>query len=65
MSRNDTSGSFAIGFIIGALIGLAVSTFYAPYSGKELRMKMADMFTDIAARTDKFRHPEKYSRIKP
>ena len=65
MSQNNTSSSFAIGIIVGALIGLAVGILYAPYSGKESRMKMADMVTDLAARTDKFRHPEKYSRIKP
>ena len=65
MSDNHNISSFAIAFIMGAAIGLAVSILYTPRSGKELRMKMAYMADDLAARIHRFNHPEKYSRIKP
>ena len=65
MSNHDTSRTIAIGFIAAAAVGLAVGILYASHSGKELRLKIADMFDDMAARIDKFGHPEKYSRIKP
>ena len=65
MSNNDTGSSFAIGFFMGAIIGLAVSMLYTPRSGKEFRGKLAYIVDDMSARIDKFSHPEKYSRIKP
>jgi gas vesicle protein len=49
------------GLLIGGLLGL----IFAPYSGKELKMKIADIVDDFTGRVNKFREPEKYSRIKP
>jgi gas vesicle protein len=37
MSDKDTGSSFAIGFIIGALAGVAVGFLYAPKAGRETR----------------------------
>ena len=37
MSDEDTSKSLAIGFILGAAIGLAIGFLYAPHTGKETR----------------------------
>ena len=52
---------FGSGFIIGCLLGM----LFTPYSGRELRMKLADITDDMADRVNKFKEPEKYSRIKP
>ncbi len=54
-----------IGLGSGLLLGSLLGILFAPYSGRELRMKLADMADDIAARVNKFKEPEKYSRIKP
>ena len=37
MSDEDTSKSLAIGFIVGAAIGLALGFLYAPRPGREMR----------------------------
>lgn len=37
MSDRDTGSSFAIGFIIGAIAGVAIGFLYAPKAGKETR----------------------------
>ena len=37
MSEKDTGSSFAIGFLIGAVVGVAVGFLYAPKAGKETR----------------------------
>ena len=49
------------GFLIGSLLGI----LFAPYSGKGLRKKLTNIKDDIADRINKFKQPEKYSRIKP
>ena len=49
------------GLLIGGLLGLLLT----PYSGRELKIKIADMTDDLTDRVNKFREPEKYSRIKP
>lgn len=64
MFNHGTTRIIAIG-LAGAAIGLAFGILYTPYSGKKLRLKIADKFDDVAARIHKFGHPEKYSRIKP
>ena len=37
MSDKETGSSFAIGFLIGAVVGVAVGFLYAPKAGKETR----------------------------
>ena len=37
MAEKDTGNSFIIGFILGALAGVAVGFLYAPKAGKETR----------------------------
>ena len=48
------------GLLVGGVLGL----LFAPESGKELRMKLTDISTDISGRINRFKEPEKYSRIK-
>jgi gas vesicle protein len=37
MSDKDSGSSFAIGFLIGAIAGVAIGFLYAPKAGKETR----------------------------
>ena len=37
MTDKDTGSSFAIGFILGAVAGVAIGFLYAPKAGKETR----------------------------
>ena len=54
-----------IGLGTGVLVGSLLGILFAPYSGKELRNKLTDIKDDMADRINKFKEPEKYSRIKP
>lgn len=36
-NERDTAGSFTIGFLVGAAIGVAIGFLYAPRPGKETR----------------------------
>ena len=54
-----------IGLGAGLLIGCFLGMLLTPYSGRELKIKIADMTDDLTDRVNKFREPEKYSRIKP
>ena len=65
MSDHSNNRPFATGLIAGAAVGLAIGMLYTPRSGREIRMKIADVLDDMAVRVEKFSHPEKYSRIKP
>jgi gas vesicle protein len=53
-----------IGLGAGLLIGSLLAILFAPFSGRELRMKLDDIKDDIKDRTRRFKEPEKYSRIK-
>jgi gas vesicle protein len=37
MTERDSGASFAIGFIFGAVVGVAIGFLYAPKAGKETR----------------------------
>ena len=37
MAEKDTGTSFAIGFILGAVVGVAIGFLYAPKPGRETR----------------------------
>ena len=47
MASKDSAPGFAIGFIVGAAIGLATAFLFAPKSGKEIRELLKDKATDI------------------
>jgi gas vesicle protein len=52
MSEKDGGNGFLLGFILGALAGVAVGFLYAPKSGKETRAilkEKADEFKDRAS----------------
>ena len=42
MSDKDSGTNFAIGFLIGAIAGVAIGFLYAPKSGKETRAMLAE-----------------------
>ena len=42
MSDKDSGTSFAIGFLIGAIAGVAIGFLYAPKSGKETRAMLKE-----------------------
>jgi gas vesicle protein len=52
---------FGSGLLIGSLLGILLT----PYSGRELRMKLTDITDNITDRVNRFKEPEKYTRIKP
>jgi gas vesicle protein len=46
MSDKDT-GSFAIGFLIGAIAGVAIGFLYAPKAGKETRAMLKEKAEEV------------------
>ena len=42
MAEKDSGNSFLIGFILGAIAGVAVGFLYAPKAGKETRALLKD-----------------------
>jgi len=47
MSDRDTGSSFAIGFIIGAIAGVAIGFLYAPKAGKETRALLREKAEEV------------------
>jgi gas vesicle protein len=47
MADKDSVPGIAIGFIVGAAVGLAAALLLAPKSGKETRELLKDRTTDI------------------
>ncbi|HUT68191.1 MAG TPA: YtxH domain-containing protein [Dehalococcoidales bacterium] len=47
MGEKDSGSSFAIGFIIGAIAGVAIGFLYAPKSGKETRAMLREKAEEI------------------
>lgn len=48
MAEKDTGASFAIGFLLGAVVGVAVGFLYAPKPGKETRAMLKEK-AEVAA----------------
>ncbi|MBN1176493.1 MAG: YtxH domain-containing protein [Dehalococcoidales bacterium] len=42
MSEKDSGTSFAVGFLIGAIAGVAIGFLYAPKPGKETRAMLKE-----------------------
>jgi gas vesicle protein len=42
MAEKDTGASFAIGFFLGAIVGVAVGFLYAPKPGRETRTMLKE-----------------------
>ena len=47
MSDKETGSSFAIGFLIGAIVGVAVGFLYAPKAGKETRAMLKEKAGEV------------------
>lgn len=47
MSNEDSTPGFAIGFVLGATIGLVAALLLAPRSGKETRDMLKDKASDV------------------
>jgi gas vesicle protein len=48
MAEKDTGASFAIGFLLGAVVGVAVGFLYAPKPGRETRAMLKEK-VEVAA----------------
>ena len=42
MSEKDTGASFAVGFLLGAVVGVAIGFLYAPKPGRETRTMLKE-----------------------
>ncbi len=47
MSDRDTGSSFTIGFIIGAVAGVAIGFLYAPKAGRETRALLMEKAEEV------------------
>jgi gas vesicle protein len=47
MSDRDTGSSFIVGFIIGAVAGVAIGFLYAPKAGKETRALLKEKAVEV------------------
>lgn len=56
MSDKDTSGSFAIGFIIGAVAGVAIGMLYAPKAGRETRALLKEKAEEVKEKASEVSH---------
>ena len=59
MSDKDVGSSFTIGFILGAIAGVAIGFLYAPKAGKETRALLKEKAEEVKEKaaevTDKAR----------
>jgi gas vesicle protein len=63
MSDKDASGSFAIGFIIGAVAGVAIGMLYAPKSGKETRALLMEKAEEVKEKAEEVSHKAKEAAL--
>ena len=52
MGDKDTGSSFAIGFIIGAIAGVAIGFLYAPKAGKETRALLKEKAEEVKEKAE-------------
>ena len=51
MSERDAGSNFAIGLLIGAVVGVAIGFLYAPKAGRETRALLREKAGEIADKT--------------
>ncbi|OGO41890.1 MAG: hypothetical protein A2137_05230 [Chloroflexi bacterium RBG_16_58_8] len=51
MGDRDSGSSFTIGFILGAIAGVAIGFLYAPKSGKETRAMLREKAGEVKEKT--------------
>jgi gas vesicle protein len=59
MSDKDASGSFAIGFLIGAVAGVAIGMLYAPKAGRETRALLKEKAEEVVEKAEEVSHKAK------
>ncbi len=52
MSDKDSGSNFAIGFLIGAIAGVAIGFLYAPKAGKETRALLKEKAGELKEKAD-------------
>ena len=50
MSEKEGGSNFLVGFIIGAIAGVAIGLLYAPKSGKETRALLREKASSVTER---------------
>jgi gas vesicle protein len=50
MSDKESGSNFLVGFIIGAIAGVAIGFLYAPKSGRETRALLKQKASDVSGR---------------
>lgn len=50
MSEKEGGSNFLVGFVIGAIAGVAIGFLYAPKSGKETRALLRQKASDVTSR---------------
>jgi gas vesicle protein len=64
MSDKDTGSSFAIGFIIGAIAGVAIGFLYAPKAGKETRALLREKAEEVKEKAEEVTEKAKEAAAK-
>ena len=63
MSDRDMGSSFAIGFIIGAIAGVAVGFLYAPKAGKETRALLKEKAEEVKVKAEEVTEKAKEAAV--
>jgi len=64
MAEKDTGASFAIGFIIGAVVGVAICFLYAPNPGRETRELLKEKAERAREKASKVSEKAKEAAVK-
>lgn len=51
MAEKEVGGGFAIGFVLGALVGLTIGFLYAPRPGQETRELLREKAKEVRDKT--------------